>query len=149
MAPALVVVGAGRWFRLRWLASVVLLLSFAAFPAWCALWRVLRGVSAAPGRVWYLCRAGASAVLRAFYIVFAAWCAAGVQLSQAVWALILGGWWRSPAWRCGGSSRRLGVVPGPLCGAVTGCGAGGGRVSCSAFAGLRWACVGFLGCLEA
>ena len=129
MAPALVVVGAGRWFRLRWLVSVVLLLSFTAFPAWCALWRVLRGVSAAHGRVWYPCRAcgvcGSTGVLQRFRGVWCCcwWCPASRRgVGADPWRLMA----LSGRGVVGGSSRRLGVVPGPLCGAVTGCGAGVG-----------------------
>ena len=109
------------WFCWRWWRG---LLAFPAFPAWVALWRVLRGVSAAPGRVWYLCRAcgvgGSTGVLHRFRgVVCCWWCPAsrgGVGADPRRLVALSG---RGVV---GGSSRRLGVVPGLLRGAVTGCG---------------------------
>ena len=100
MVLALVGVGAGCWFRLGWLASVSVLLFFPASlrgalcGAFCGASRRLLVASG------ILVGLAASAALRAFYNVFAAWCCGWwCPASQAAWALILGGWWCSPAGR--------------------------------------------------
>jgi len=58
-----------------------------------------------------------------------------VAASAVLWALILGGWWRSPAWCRQWIALAAGRGVRASVGGVTGCGAGGGCLPCPASAG--------------